>query len=131
MIKNFTNKFGNSKDIIFAIGDYSKGSYNMKGLEPSICKKFRRIFKNAGIETYLINEFRTSKLCNNCHNELEYFMKRDNNKLVHGLLRCQSVQHNCEIIHNRDKNAVQNMLYIINSIKDTGKKPNIFCHTAA
>jgi hypothetical protein len=131
MIKNFTNKFGNSKDIIFAIGDYSKGSYNMKGLEPSICKKFRRIFKNAGIETYLINEFRTSKLCNNCHNELEYFMKRDNNKLVHGLLRCQSVQHNCEIIHNRDKNAVQNMLYIINSIKNIGKKPDIFCHTTA
>ena len=71
------------------------------------------------------------KLCNNCHNELEYFMKRDNNKLVHGLLRCQSVQHNCEIIHNRDKNAVQNMLYIINSIKNIGKKPDIFCHTTA
>jgi transposase len=131
MIKNFTNKFGNSKDIIFAIGDYSKGSYNIKGLEPSICKKFRRIFKNAGIETYLINEFRTSKLCNNCHKELEYFMKRDNNKLVNGLLRCQSVQHNCEIIHNRDKNAVQNMLYIINTIKNMGKKPDIFCHTTA
>ena len=130
MIKNFTNKFGNSKDIIFAIGDYSKGSYNMKGLEPSICKKFRRIFKNAGIETYLINEFRTSKLCNNCHNELEYFMKR-NNKFIHGLLCHTDNQHTCEIIHNRDKNAVQNMLYIINSIKDTGKKPNIFCHTTA
>ncbi len=130
MIKNFTNKFGNSKDIIFAIGDYSKGSYNMKGLEPSICKKFRRIFKNAGIETYLINEFRTSKLCNNCHNELEYFMKR-NNKFIHGLLCHTDNQHKCEIIHNRDKNAVQNMLYIINSIKDTGKKPYIFCNTTA
>ncbi len=128
MIKNFTNKFGNSKDIIFAIGDYSKGSYNMKGLEPSICKKFRRIFKNAGIETYLINEFRTSKLCNNCHNELEYFMKR-NNKFIHGLLCHTDNQHTCEIIHNRDKNAVQNMLYIINTIKNIGKKPNIFCHT--
>jgi len=130
MIKNFTNKFGNSKDIIFAIGDYSKGSYNMKGLEPAICKKFRRIFKNAGIETYLINEFRTSKLCNNCHNELEYFMKR-NNKFIHGLLCHTDNQHKCEIIHNRDKNAVQNMLYIINSIKNTGKKPYIFCHTTA
>lgn len=130
MIKNFTNKFGNSKDIIFAIGDYSKGSYNMKGLEPAICKKFRRIFKNAGIETYLINEFRTSKLCNNCHNELEYFMKR-NNKFIHGLLCHTDNQHKCEIIHNRDKNAVQNMLYIINSIKNTGKKPDIFCHTTA
>jgi len=29
-------------------------------LKPSICKKFRRIFKNAGYKVFLINEFRTS-----------------------------------------------------------------------
>ena len=43
----------------------------MKGVEPTINKKLRKIFKNAGFDTYLINEFRTSKLCNCCHNELE------------------------------------------------------------
>ncbi len=57
-------------------------------------------------------------------------MKR-NNKFIHGLLCHTDNQHKCEIIHNRDKNAVQNMLYIINSIKDTGKKPYIFCNTTA
>jgi hypothetical protein len=42
-----------------AIGDKDE---NMKGNEPTINKRFRRIFKNAGYKTYLINEFRTSKL---------------------------------------------------------------------
>ena len=51
-----------------------------KGLEPTINKKFRRIFRNAGYEKYLINEFRTSKLCNCCHNELEKFMERPSKK---------------------------------------------------
>jgi hypothetical protein len=33
----------------------------------------------------------------------------------------------CEKIHNRDKNAVQNMLNIVKSVFDTGKRPEIFC----
>ena len=32
----------------------------------------------------------------------------------------------CKIIHNRDKNAVQNMLYIVEQIKKTGKRPEPF-----
>ena len=48
----------------------------MKGIESVICKKFRRIFKNTGYKTFLVNEFRTSKLCNCCNNELEHFLER-------------------------------------------------------
>jgi hypothetical protein len=137
MVKNFSNKFGKPDNTIFVMGDYDKGDYHMKGLEPVICKKFRRIFKNAGYKTFLVNEFRTSKLCNCCHNELEHFLERPSQKpkykkenkteICHGLLRCQSVKHNCEIIHNRDKNAVQNMLKIVSSVFDTGKRPHAFC----
>jgi hypothetical protein len=136
MIKNFENKFGQPKDVIFVVGDYDKGDHNMKGVEPVICKKFRRIFKNAGYENYLVNEFRTSKLCNHCHNELEKFMEvishkprdiKDNKKIIsNGLLRCQSLMPMCEIIHNRDKNAVQNMLFIVETIKTTGTRPKEF-----
>ena len=139
MIKNFGKKYGDNKNTVFILGDYDKGDYNMKGVEPTICKKFRRIFKNAGYKTYLINEFRTSKLCNCCNNELEKFMKRKSKKpkllkenkdeTVHGLLRCQSIKPKCEIIHNRDKNAVQNMLKIVKSIFDVGKRPDAFCRT--
>jgi hypothetical protein len=138
MIKNFIKKFGNQKDIMIVMGDYDKGE-NMRGKEPTICKRFRRLFRNAGLMTYLINEFRTSKLCNGCHEELEKFMERESHKpklykegkkeLVHGLLRCQSVKHKCEIIHNRDKNAVQNMLYIVKCIFEKGQRPKEYSRT--
>jgi hypothetical protein len=139
MIRNFTKKFGKPKETIIVMGDYDKGDYHMKGKEPVICKKFRRIFKNAKFKTFLINEYRTSKLCNHCHGELEKFMVRDSHKpklkeekkqeQVCGLLRCQSVKPKCEIIHNRDKNAVKNMLYIVKNIFKTGERPKVFSRT--
>jgi hypothetical protein len=138
MIQNFENKFGKPEDIIISIGDFDKGGNNMKGKEPVILKKFRRIFKNAGYVTYLINEFRTSKLCNCCHNELEHFMEiiskkpkykgKNHIETVNGLLGCKSIKPKCEIIHNRDKNAVQNMLYIVETLKTTGKRPKEYSH---
>ena len=137
LIKNFQKKFGPPDKAIFIIGDYDKGNHHMKGVEPVICKKFRTIFQNAGYQTFLVNEFRTSKICNDCHGELEKFkMNRSKNpnkmgqkELCHGLLRCQSVTQ-CKVIHNRDKNAVQNMLDIVQSIFETGKRPDIFCRTS-
>ena len=117
----------------------------MKGIEPIICKRIRRIFKNAGYESYLINEYCTSKLCNCCHKELDKFLIRKSNKpkdimknkniFVNGLLRHQDVNPNgeqehlqiciakCAIYHNRDKNAVQNMISIVEELKKTGKRP--------
>ena len=135
MIQNFSIKFGSPENTIYVMGDYDKGSYHMKGVEPVICKKFRRIFKNAGYKTFLVNEYKTSMLCNCCHNELETFKERPSKKpkrkgeteICHGLLRCQSVKPKCEIIHNRDKNAVQNMLEIVHSIFTIGKRPDVFC----
>jgi len=130
MIKNFSNKFGKPDETMFILGDYDKGNHNMKGKEPAICKRFRKIFKNAGYKTYLINEFRTSKLCNECNSELEMFLEKpykNGKKLCHGLLRCQSIKPQCEIIHNRDKNAVQNMLKIVESVMKIGKRPDKFC----
>ena len=137
MIKNFSNKFGKPDKTIFVMGDYDSGGFHMKGNEPVICKKFRRIFRNAGYQTYLVNEFRTSKLCSSCGDVLEYFKERLSNKpkklgqleSVHGILRCQSVKHKSEIYHNRDKNAVQNMLNIVKSIFDTGLRPELFCRS--
>lgn len=142
MIKNLKNKFDpmSTNNIMIVMGDYDKGNNNMRNKEPTICKKFRRIFKNAGIETFLINEYRTSKLCNECNEELEKFMIRKSHKpikykneemeLVNGILRCKSVKHECEIYHNRDKNAVQNMLNIVKSIFEIGKRPTVFSRTA-
>ncbi len=136
MIKNFEKKYGKPDKTIFVMGDYDKGEH-MKGKEPTICKRFRRIFRNAGYKTYLVNEFRTSKLCNCCNSELEKFLEKPSIKpkrkgekeLCHGILRCKSVKHKSEIYHNRDKNAVQNMLKIVKSIFNTGKRPDVFCRS--
>ena len=113
----------------------------MKCVEPIICKRIRRIFKNAGYETYLINEYCTSKLCNHCHQELDKFLIRKSKKtkdikknksiIVNGLLRHQDVNSNeeqeqeliCGIYHNRDKNAVQNMILIVEELKNSEKRP--------
>jgi hypothetical protein len=140
MITNFSNKFGSPKYVIFVMGDYDKGDNNMKGVEPVICRKFKKIFKNAGYETYLINEFRTSKLCNCCHQEIEPFLERKSHKpkdikngkniTVHGLLHHSGVKPSCEIIHNRDKNAVHNMLYIVEHIKKHKTRPIEFSRSS-
>jgi len=134
LITNFHNKFGTPEDVLFIMGDYDKGNNHMKGVEPIICKRIRKIFKNAGYKTYLINEYRTSKLCNNCRCELERFLIRENKKpkhkgkkcLVNGLLHHKDDKQNCKLIHNRDKNAVQNMLKIVSYLKEKGRRPKIF-----
>jgi hypothetical protein len=135
MINNYKNKFGSEKETMIVMGDYDKEGH-MKGLEPVICKRFRRLFKNAGYLVYLVNEFRTSKLCNHCHEEIEPFLERKSykpkdikkNKLitVNGLLCHTDNKQYCELIHNRDKNAVQNMLFIVEEIKKNGKRPTKF-----
>ncbi len=144
LITNFSNKYGKPENTIFVMGDHDTGSYNMKGIEPIICKRIRRIFKNAGYESYLINEYCTSKLCNCCYKELDKFLIRKSNKpkdimknkniLVNGLLRHEVVNSDeeqehleiCKIYHNRDKNAVQNMISIIEELKKSGKRPLCF-----
>lgn len=138
MINNFKNKFGNKDEVMITFGDYDKKEH-MKGLEPCICKRFRRLFRNAGYQTFLVNEFRTSKLCNCCHEEIDPFLERLSHKpkdikkgkliLVHGLLCHIDNKQSCELIHNRDKNAVQNILYIVDEIKKTGKRPLKFTRT--
>ena len=44
-----------------------------------------------------------------------------------GYLRCQSIKHKSQIIHNRDKNVVQNMLNIVKSVFETGRRPEVYC----
>lgn len=136
MIKNFNNKFGEPENTLCIMGDFDKSNNNMKGKEPVICRRFGRLFKNAGYKTYLVNKFRTSKLCNCCHYKIEQFLTRISHKpndiktckklIINGLLSHQEDKQKCEIIHNRDKNAVQNMLNIVESIFTIGRRPDIF-----
>jgi len=72
-----------------------------------------------------------SKICSYCNGELEKFLVRKSQKSklkfdnTFGV--CQYIKPKCEKIHNRDKNAVQNMLNIVKTIFKKGKRPEIFC----
>lgn len=127
MINNFQNKYGKPDECLLVIGDWSiKG--NMKGKEPAISKRIRRIFKKQKYEIYQIDEFNTSKLCHNCCHECEGFLRRESHKPkdknketgeraireVWGIRRCTNPE--CAMIHNRDKNACLNMYKIVQSI---------------
>ena len=66
---------------------------------------------------------------NNFHKDI----KENKKTLVNGLLKHtvsnperELNQLLCKIIHNRDKNAVQNMLNIVGCIMKTGKRPEPF-----
>jgi hypothetical protein len=128
MIMNFSNKFGKPDECTVILGDYDKGDGHMKGKEPIINRRIRKIFRNNGYEVYMINEFRTSMLCNRCESKCDNFLKRESHKPkdldkktdkrkvieVWGLTLCEN--KNCSLIHNRDKNSALNMYKIVESI---------------
>ena len=139
MIKNFSNKFGKPDECTIILGDYDKGEHNMKGKEPIINKRIRKIFRNNGYEVYMINEFRTSKLCNKCESNCDTFHKRESEKPkdldkktgkkkiieVWGLTLCSN--NKCSQIHNRDKNSALNMYKIVESIYRGEGRPKKYC----
>jgi hypothetical protein len=134
MIKNFQKKFGDPDECLIVYGDYEKEQH-MKGVEPTVSKRLRKIFRNHKYKVYMIDEFRTSKLCHECCGECEKFMRRETHKpkdlnketgkrkiiLVHGLVRCQNVE--CKLIHNRDGNASRNMYKIAKSVFEGTGRP--------
>ena len=145
MLKNFEKRFGGPELTNVIIGDYDKPN-NPRGKEPCITKRLRKLLRLFGYNVYLINEHRTSKLCNKCHCEVEKFLARpskkpkahDKNVLVWGLVCCtneeckpntkskKQINKYRSCVYNRDTNAVLNMLYIVKQLVKTGKRPKIF-----
>ena len=130
MINNFRKTMGSEKDTVVIIGDNGLKDVVIKGLESTLSKSIINIFKRNNYTTYIIDEFRTSMLCNGCENKLSKFLdvksKKpwSNGKIYksYGILRCQSSTQTCNVIHNRDKNAVKNMLKLTLSYQTSGKR---------
>lgn len=130
MMQNFKSKMGSNKDTVVIIGDNGLKDVVVKGLASTLSKGLINIFKKNHYKTYIIDEFRTSLLCNNCENKLSKFLDVKSKKpwlngkiyKSHGILRCQSSTQECNVIHNRDKNAVKNMLKLVESYKNNGSR---------
>ena len=96
----------------------------MKGSEPHISK---RLFKINGFETYLIDEYCTSKICNRCHHQTENFEITDKDGVkrnLWSLLHSKNVK--CKTIHNRDHNSPRNFLSIVESVMKGNGRPMPF-----
>lgn len=132
MLQNFKKTFGSPDEYIVIIGDFDKKD-NMKGKEPTINRRIRKLFREYGYKTFKINEFNTSKLCNNCEGEVSTFHYRESHNPKHGgkqikvwgLVRCSNVK--CGLIMNRDKNACQNMHKIVKSVLAGNGRPHVYC----
>ena len=65
MLNNFKSFFGNEKDVVICFGDFEQ-KQQMKYKEATKGKGTRTLFRKAGFQTYLVDEFRTSCRCSKC-----------------------------------------------------------------
>ena len=65
MANNFKRIFGNEEEVIVCFGDYEQKQH-MKFKEPTKGKGMRTLFRRAGFQTHLVDEFRKSRMCSQC-----------------------------------------------------------------
>jgi hypothetical protein len=127
MINNFKRIFGNETDVVVCFGDYEQKQH-MKFKEATKGKGMRTLFRNAGFQTYLVDEFRTSCRCSKC--EIGICKKtlvrknpkpfRSGNVLVHGLICCKN---GCGY-WNRDVNGATNIYKIAYNAINNKERPS-------
>lgn len=127
MLNNFKRMFGNEKDVVVCFGDYEQKK-QMKYKEATKGKGIRTLFRKAGFQTYLVDEFRTSCMCSKCEIGIcKKTMVRENPKpyrtgniIVHGLICCKN---GCGY-WNRDVNGSTNIYKIAYNAINNKERPN-------
>jgi hypothetical protein len=111
LLARFKKLFGGPDETVVAIGDFEQRKHR-KYKEPVKGKGFRTLFRKAGYEVYLVDEFRTSCRCSACGGECKTFRVCENPRpfrtgsvLRHGLVKCKT----CSRLWNRDTNAASNI----------------------
>ena len=130
MINQFNKTFGNPEETIICIGDWEQRK-QMKYKEPTLGKGMRTLFRKNNYKVYLVDEFRSSCKCSNCEGGIcEKFRvrkhpnkKKDELRLVHGLLRCKS---GCGL-WNRDRNGSSNIYKIAEKAINKLERPSYLC----
>jgi hypothetical protein len=116
LTKDIKAVHGGPDSTLVATGDWNEGSRHRRGYEPVKGIGFRKTFRRAGYKVFLVDEFRTSRVCCECQDEggaserlrvvwspKPYQAKRK--ILCNGLLRCRT----CKRLWNRDLNAAINI----------------------
>ena len=130
MINQFKKIFGSHEDTVICIGDWEQRQ-QMKYKEPTLGKGMRTLFRKNNYKVFLVDEFRTSCKCSNCEGGIcEKFRirqhpnkKKDEIRLIHGLLRCKS---GCGL-WNRDRNGSSNIYKIAKQAINKLDRPSYLC----
>jgi hypothetical protein len=130
MINQFKKIFGNPEEVVICIGDWEQRK-QMKYKEPTLGKGMRTLFRKNNYKVFLVDEFRTSCKCSNCEGGIcEKFRvrkhpnkKKDELRLVHGLLRCKS---GCGL-WNRDRNGSSSIYKIAKNAINKLERPTYLC----
>ncbi len=120
-------RFG--KDAIYIIGDWNESSSSPLKFMSTPGIGMRRLMRSIG-PVFLIDEFRTSMYRQDNKEKLKNLLLDFNNhkREIHSVLTYQMSNRRLGCI-NRDKNAVKNMLQIVDSLIKTGNRPDIFNRT--
>ena len=116
--------------MLIAFGDWEQRQGISFGKEATKGKGMRTMFINKKYELYLIDEFRTSKLCNRteCSNSIleTQCIKRNKEDLrgLWGLVRCKN--ENCTRVYNRDRNSSVNIYNKAKEINENKEKNENF-----
>ena len=130
MLNNFKRIFGNEEEVIVCFGDYEQKQH-MRYKEPTKGKGMRTLFRRAGFQTYLVDEFRTSRMCSKCEVGIckktifrespRPYRRKDILFPVHGLLRCKNKK--CGCYWNRDVNGATNIYKIAYNAVNNKERP--------
>ena len=103
----------------------------MKFKEPTKGKGMRTLFRRAGFQTYLVDEFNTSRMCSQCEVGIckktifrespRPYRRKDILFSVHGLLRCKNKK--CGCYWNRDVNGATNIYKIAYNAVNNKERP--------
>lgn len=118
MINNFRKKYGSPKNTVILMGDFSQ-KHQMKFCEPTKGKSIRKLFKDAGYQLNLVQEYNTSKRLFNSGEELANFKwDKKRNKYVHRLL-------GSSILKSRDNEKKAIYKPLMDDLLDCGYRPTI------
>ena len=130
MVNNFKRIFGNEEEVIVCFGDYEQKQH-MRYKEPTKGKGMRTLFRRAGFQTYLVDEFNTSRMCSKCEVGIckktifrespRPYRRKDILFPVHGLLRCKNKK--CGCYWNRDVNGATNIYKIAYNAVNNKERP--------
>ena len=133
MISNFRKIYGNPDNVVICIGDWEQRQ-QMKFKEPTLGIGMRSLFRKNKYKVYLVDEFRTSCKCSKCDGGIcEKFRirenprpKKDDMRLVHGLLHCKN---DCGV-WNRDRNGSSNIYKIAYQAIHNLERPSYLCRSS-